>query len=263
MIIGTGRLDQAAQTTFERLPGFPYWTLGILLRGAVRVETRGGAIVHHGPSIALSPPRTPYRIAAGIPGQGWSEVWVIFAARPDWSALLEWPEILPGMLSLDEARGTAAFDAVLESVSEVHRLATGARVEPQRFAENQLERTLLLAHAINPHAPHARRHPVVRKALQAIATRSDEPLDVATLARIAGCSVSQLSHRFPAEMGTTPMAYLEAHRIDRAKHLLTSSAMAVKEVAAAVGYVNPCHFSTRFRRLVGCSPMVWRLRRGE
>ncbi|MBA3710778.1 MAG: helix-turn-helix domain-containing protein [Planctomycetes bacterium] len=263
MIIGTGQPDQSAQTTFERLPGFPYWTIGVVLRGSVTVETRGGTIVHRGPSIALTPPRTPYRIAAGELGRGWSEVWVIFAPRPEWLTLLEWPEILPGMLSLDAARGNSDFNIVIEALIEVHRLATGARVERLRFAENQLERALLLAHAINPHAPHARRHPAVRKALQAIDTRFAERLDVAALARIAGCSVSQLSHRFPAEMGTTPMAYLEAHRIERAKHLLTSSTMAVKEVSAAVGFVNPFHFSTRFRRVVGCSPMVWRLRRGE
>ncbi|MBA3847133.1 MAG: helix-turn-helix transcriptional regulator, partial [Planctomycetes bacterium] len=104
------------------------------------------------------------------------------------------------------------------------------------------------------------RHPAVRAAQHAIATRWREPLDIAALARIAGCSPSHLAHLFSAQVGATPMAWLESQRIERARHLLAATAMAVKEIAAEVGFVNPFHFSTRFRRHVGRSPLAYRRR---
>ncbi len=258
MILGTGHHEVAATHRFERASGFPCWTIAANFSGSVLTQARGASKVLNAPCINLTRPRTPYRIETGHPGLGWREVWAIFTPRPEWLPLLDWPEYLPGMGTI--ANRGADFDAVLAAMLEVDRLAKIERGDRLLLADNQLERVLLLAHAFNPLAPHARRHPVVRKALHAIESHWHECLDVAALAKAAGCSASHLAHRFAADMGTTPMAYLEAHRIERAKYLLVSTTMAVKEVAAAVGFANPFHFSTRFRRLVGRSPMEWRLK---
>jgi AraC family transcriptional regulator of arabinose operon len=261
MIVGTGLLDQPAGHRFERPPGFPHWTIGAVLAGDSRIDSAAGFQVQAAPGLILIRPRTAYRVRAGHPGRGWREAWVLFTPRPDWPALFEWPEPLPGVMAI--AGDGRDFRSAVAALVEVHRIVAGAGPERARFAENQLERALLLAHLVNPQARHARRHPVVRAALQVIAAQSAERLDVATLARRAGCSPSHLAHRFAADLGTTPMAYLEAQRIERAKHLLISSMMAVKAVAAAVGYDNPFHFSTRFRKQTGLSPQAWRRGGGE
>jgi len=258
VIVGTGRGDMPASHAFERPPGFPCWTIGCLMRGAVRTEVRGAAVLHRAPSIAAVRPRTPYRIAAGEPGHGWSEVWIIFKPRPEWLPLLEWPEPVPGLPELTDGDLAAVMDAVVE----VDRIASGPGAHRLAYADNQLERALLLARDRNPHAPHARRHPAVRAALGVIESRWHERFTVASLARAAACSESHLTHLFTAELGASPMAYLESHRIERAKHLLVSTALPVKDVAASVGFANPFHFSTRFRRHVGRSPVEWRRRPG-
>lgn len=256
MILGCGCADHPAGHRFERAPGFPCWTISGLLRGAARIHTRHGTLVDHAPRVAAIRPRTPYRIEAGQPGVGWREVWMIVMPRPEWLPLLEWAEPLPGLQSIT---GPAVVP-VLTALEEIHRLASGPGEHRLDFATNQLERALLLAREANPEAAHARRHPAVRAALRLIETHWSEPLDVAALAAAAACSMSHLSHLFAAELGASPMAYLEAQRIERAKHLLVSTALPVRAIAAMVGFANPFHFSTRFRRRTGRSPRNWRER---
>jgi AraC family transcriptional regulator of arabinose operon len=54
------------------------------------------------------------------------------------------------------------------------------------------------------------------------------------------------------------MAWLERRRLETACTLLLGTARSIQEIAAAVGFANPFHFSTRFRRLIGRPPSAWR-----
>ncbi|MBA3684735.1 MAG: helix-turn-helix domain-containing protein [Planctomycetes bacterium] len=256
MILGTGTLDQRLDHVYERPPGFAWWTIGAMLHGSVLTESRGRSTVTRARCLSIIRPRTPYRVCFGGEGQRWSETWVIFAPRPDWLPMLDWPEVLPGISTLAADQGPAAEAFAL--VAQTHQFAIGSLPERMRFAENTLERAILHAHLANPRAAHHDKHPAVRAAIEAIETRWQEALDVHALARIAGCSRSHFAHLFADQVGTTPKAYLEAHRIERAKHLLVATTLAVKEVAAAVGFPNPFHFSTRFRHHLGCSPLAYR-----
>ena len=56
------------------------------------------------------------------------------------------------------------------------------------------------------------------------------------------------------------ITYREHQRLSRACQLLSVTAHAVQSIAAAVGYANPFHFSTRFRRFAGMSPRAYRHR---
>lgn len=89
------------------------------------------------------------------------------------------------------------------------------------------------------------------------------PLDVATLAKRANMSERSFARVFRKETGKTPAAYIEEVRLDEARRLLTSSALAVAQVAARAGFgseermrrvfhrhlkVNPAAFRARFRQ---------------
>ena len=78
------------------------------------------------------------------------------------------------------------------------------------------------------------------------------------LAIAAGLSVSRLSHLFHAQVGVTPMQYLERLRIQHARELLLMSGRSVSEVAYAVGFENPLYFSRVFRRHAATSPRAFR-----
>jgi AraC-like DNA-binding protein len=84
-------------------------------------------------------------------------------------------------------------------------------------------------------------------------------LDV--LAGAAYLSTSRLRHSFKAEVGLTPTQYLQRLRMERAKELLETTRLSVKEIRSRVGFSGDSHFVNDFRRAFGVSPARYRARR--
>jgi AraC-like DNA-binding protein len=87
-----------------------------------------------------------------------------------------------------------------------------------------------------------------------------EPLDIASLARVALMSAGHFSRQFRAVYGETPYSYLMTRRIERAKALLRLGDLSVTEVCMAVGCTSLGSFSARFTELVGETPTAYRSR---
>src|SRR5690606_16934105 len=85
-----------------------------------------------------------------------------------------------------------------------------------------------------------------------------EPLRVGDIAAAAHLSPSHLAHLFTAQVGQSPMHYLEGVRIDRAKELLLSTNNPIRHIADAAGFASPYHFAARFRARTGCTPTQYR-----
>jgi AraC family transcriptional regulator, transcriptional activator FtrA len=85
---------------------------------------------------------------------------------------------------------------------------------------------------------------------------------IAALARAAGMSRRTFLRRFKASTGTTPAAWVAGARVARARDLLTSSAVAIEEIAAAAGFGSAATLRHHFRRHMKVSPTVYRRRFG-
>jgi AraC-like DNA-binding protein len=81
------------------------------------------------------------------------------------------------------------------------------------------------------------------------------------LAERAGMSRSIFALKFREEVGATPMAYLTRWRMVLAADKLTSSRDSISTVAAALGYESESAFSLAFKKVMGCSPRRFALRR--
>jgi AraC-like DNA-binding protein len=75
-----------------------------------------------------------------------------------------------------------------------------------------------------------------------------------------GCSPFYLSRIFSGETGRSIFQYLRALRLERAAELLREQKLNVTQVALAVGYSSPSHFSTAFHETFGCCPGLYPLR---
>jgi AraC-like DNA-binding protein len=91
--------------------------------------------------------------------------------------------------------------------------------------------------------------------------QGDPDLNLPRLARAASLSVAQLCRVFQRDLGASPMKHLTRLRLERARDLLRKTTMNVGEVARAVGFNDPLHFSRAFRRHAGVPPSA--LRRGS
>ena len=63
---------------------------------------------------------------------------------------------------------------------------------------------------------------------------------------------------FKKELGTSPIKYINAMRIKRAKYLLGSTSKSVREIAEECGYSDYPYFYKCFVRESGLSPLRWR-----
>jgi AraC-like DNA-binding protein len=86
-----------------------------------------------------------------------------------------------------------------------------------------------------------------------------QPLDIAALANVAGCSHAHFIRTFRAVFGETPHRYLQRRRVERAMHLLRSG-RSVTDVCFDVGFNSLGTFSRTFSDIVGVSPAIYRKR---
>ena len=84
------------------------------------------------------------------------------------------------------------------------------------------------------------------------------PLDLAGLARVAGCSPATLVRLFRRHLRRSPMSWLRSERLDSARRLLAGTALPVAAVGAQVGINDPHRFAKLFRAATGRSPRAWR-----
>lgn len=74
------------------------------------------------------------------------------------------------------------------------------------------------------------------------------------LAELCKVSESHLRNLFKSVLGTTPIAYLNNLRINRAKNMLVYSGLTVTEIAYSLGYDDVYAFSHAFKKVIGVSP---------
>ncbi len=86
-----------------------------------------------------------------------------------------------------------------------------------------------------------------------------EPLQLIEIADFVGLSRRQIERLFQQHMGRSPARYYLEIRLDRARHLLMQSTMAVVDVAIACGFVSASHFSKCYREMYGKSPLQERV----
>ena len=83
-------------------------------------------------------------------------------------------------------------------------------------------------------------------------------LSLAEFAQSVNLSVWRLCHIFKSDVGMPPIRYLRQLRMERAKDLLESSFLSVKEIAFQVGLNDESHFVRDFKSTYGYSPALYR-----
>ncbi len=89
-------------------------------------------------------------------------------------------------------------------------------------------------------------------------SRIGDGITVKALADRAHVSLSTLERTVRQHLRITPRELLQRIRMNRARHLLTSSTLQIGEVALACGYESFSSFSRAFRQVFGCAPGAYR-----
>ena len=94
----------------------------------------------------------------------------------------------------------------------------------------------------------------VRRAVDMIRRRYDQPLSAEGLARVAGMSVTSFNRHFRAVTAMSPLQYQKQLRLLEARGRLLGGGDDAATVAYAVGYQSPSQFSREYRRRFGAPP---------
>ena len=97
----------------------------------------------------------------------------------------------------------------------------------------------------------------LRRARDHVDRHYTEPLDLESIAAVAGISKYHFQRLFTATYGVSPAAHLSRRRVERAQDLLRATNLTVTEVCHAVGFSSLGSFSARFTDLVGMSPSAY------
>lgn len=91
----------------------------------------------------------------------------------------------------------------------------------------------------------------------------DQPLQAAQLAALAHVSLSHYFALFKRCIGCAPIDFFIRLRMRRAGHLLETTTLNIKEIAAALGYDDPFYFSRVFKLVNGMAPSDYRRSRRD
>ncbi|GAL83166.1 AraC family transcriptional regulator [Sporocytophaga myxococcoides] len=95
---------------------------------------------------------------------------------------------------------------------------------------------------------------IMEHAKEIIMNNIQSPCSLIDLAHMVGTNEFYLKKKFKEVYGTTVFGYLFQKRMEEARKLLLSGEMNINQIALHLGYKNPNHFSSAFKKQYGYSP---------
>lgn len=87
-----------------------------------------------------------------------------------------------------------------------------------------------------------------------------EAISMVEMAAMAKLSTTHFNARFRAILRLSPTQYVLSRRIQRAQALLIETSKSIVQIGSEVGFCDQSHFTKRFRRVTGITPLGYRKR---
>jgi AraC-like DNA-binding protein len=99
---------------------------------------------------------------------------------------------------------------------------------------------------------------VLPRSIQFIHAHLHLPLNLNQLAQLEGYTPTYYCDWFKRQTGTTPNAYLQSLRLQKAKELLTHTDLSILQIAQQVGYEHHSSLTRLFQQLEKTTPIAYR-----
>lgn len=102
------------------------------------------------------------------------------------------------------------------------------------------------------------RYPEIEEVISYIQKNIDEPLSLSQLANKVSYSPYHFTRIFKEKTGLSPLYYVSAMRLQKAKDLLLNTDLTVRDIGMEIGQQSLGTFTTRFTQKVGVTPSQFR-----
>jgi AraC-like DNA-binding protein len=185
---------------------------------------------------------------------GWDEYWISFGGGQI--------ELLTerGFISAEQpVLHTGVDDAILHPyLAALDRVRTDPIGCQQLISVNVLEILAAALAALRRQRTSGRYETIVREAKALLEQNTAKAASMEQLAQRFQLSEKHFRRIFKSHTGLSPYQYYLQTRIHRAKEMLLGTTMSIKEIASALHFENPFHFSKAFKAKAGMSPSQWR-----
>ena len=98
----------------------------------------------------------------------------------------------------------------------------------------------------------------IQKCVDYIEMNLDKKIVAEDLAALVGYTEYYLTHKFKEETGLSVTNYVKFAKVERAKVLLKSTPLSVREISEQLGFATRNYFSAVFQQVTGKTPMEFR-----
>lgn len=143
--------------------------------------------------------------------------------------------------------------------NEIERLMFMNPEEREESLGILLDQITVNAPAENPASPSSAKESILARVHDDLVLNALDPmLNINLEAEKYGMSTVTLNRRFRQYYGCTMVNFVSEIRIEKAKELLRTSDMRIKDIVTAVGYFDVPNFSRKFKTVVGLTPGQYR-----
>lgn len=249
-----GYFPEATFHEVSRPEGSPQLILIICTRG------HGWALINNRryevpPGHALIiPPNVPHSYGAAEP-RAWTIYWIHIAGR-------QLPSILPLLASKETGALLPIGDEseLFSLIEEIHQTLLHSYGHEQlllaSLATGRILSRLITLRRNHPESADTRAR--IDRTISHVTHRLAAPIHIPELARLANLSPSHFAATFKRHTGHPVLDYFIRLRMQRAAHLLDTTPLPIKSIAAELGYDDPLYFSRLFRKVHDLSPAQYR-----
>lgn len=184
--------------------------------------------------------------------KGWKSYWIGFKGKNMDDRVragflsIEKPIYHIGYSTVIETLYKRAYEAALEEAAYAQQLMAGI-VNHLIGTMYSLERNIQL----NKNLPQV---DMINRARLRIRESLESSLTIQQIAEEQGVSYSLFRRLFKEYTGLSPATYQQELRLLRAKELLSTTDLSVKEIAYRLNFESPDYFSTKFKAKMGIKP---------
>lgn len=229
------------------------WQLGLLARGSGIIEFKNTRYRTKAGSLSIIPPNCWHRFRPDAK-TGWTTYWVGFKGE-----LANRFAEAAGFNLNGEVRDFSDNDPLRRIfASTISDMLIYAEQKPLSAAASIPMLIATIAEATSSNQPGSRAS--ILTAQTYITDHQTETIDFEELARSLNIPYRTFRFQFRKEIGCSPLRYQLKQRLTRAKNLLASSNMSVKDIAETLGFNSTWYFAHFFQKHTSCSPATYRKR---